>query len=294
MLSYYVYRILGAIVPRLPPRFGYWLFALLGALAFLLAKGARRAVEDNMRHVLGLEATPTRLRHVAQSVFVNQARNYYDLFRVPSISDAQIRELVTIVGKEHLDAALAEGRGAVLVSIHFGNIDIVAQAAVIYGYPIAIVAEHLKPDILHKYVCSLRGSKGITIIPADGFLKPIFRALTQNQFIALAADRETTGGGVVAEFFGAPALVPDGYVRLAMRTGVPVVPAVSMRQPDNTFVAYVEPPIKMEKTGDTSQDIQTNLRRVLAVLERYIAAKPEQWILFQPIWQLAAPSVEAE
>ncbi len=293
MLSYYLYRLLGAIVPRLPPRFGYWLFARLGALAFLLAKGARSAVEDNMRHVLGPEASPERLRHIVRSVFVNQARNYYDLFRVPSIPDAQIKELVTIVGQEHLTAALAEGRGAVLVSIHFGNIDIVAQAALIHGYPIVLVAEHLKPEILHRYVCSLRGSKGINLISADSFLKPIFRALAQNQFVALAADRETTGRGTVAQFFGAPALVPDGYVRLALRTGVPVVPAVSFRQPDNTFVAYVEPPIKMEKTGDASQDIQVNLRRVLAILERYIAAQPEQWILFQPIWQLAAPSVEA-
>jgi len=294
MLSYYLYRILGAIVPKLPPRFGYWLFGQLGVLASLLARGARSAVEDNMRHVLGSAVDPEHLRHVVRSVFINQARNYYDLFRVPSIPDAQIKELVTIVGQEHLEAALAEGRGAVLVSIHFGNMDIVAQAAVIYSYPIVIVAEHLKPDILYRYVCSLRASKGITIIAADSFLKPIFRALAQNQFIALAADRETTGGGTIAEFFGAPALVPDGYVRLALRAGVPVVPAVSFRQPDNTFVAYVEPPLKMEKTGNAPQDIQINVRRVLAVLERYIAAQPEQWILFQPIWQLAASSMEAE
>jgi hypothetical protein len=78
------------------------------------------------------------------------------------------------------------------------------------GWPIEAVAEHLQPERLYQYVVSLRASKGIKIIPIDSFLRPIFRALRNNELVGLAADRNLTGTGTLIDFFGAPALLPDG------------------------------------------------------------------------------------
>jgi KDO2-lipid IV(A) lauroyltransferase len=285
-LSYYVYRLLGAVMPLVPPKLGYALFTRLGDLSHDRSATSRENVYDNLRHVLGPEADPSRVEKVAREIFRNQARNYYDLFRVPSLSDAQIERLVTIHGLEHLDEALAAGKGLIGVTAHFGNLDVVAQAFALRKYPIMVVAEHLQPERLYQYVASLRASKGIKLIPIDSFLRPIFRALRNNELVGLAADRNLIEAGTLIEFFGAPALLPDGHVRLALRTGAKLGTFFSLRRPDNTYEAFVEPPLELENTGDLERDTRAGMAKLVAVLEKYIGQHPEQWVMFQPVWRL--------
>jgi KDO2-lipid IV(A) lauroyltransferase len=288
MWSYYLYRLAGTLVPLLPPALGYRLFERIGDLAFWRARAGREAVLDNLSHVLGANSAPQQLRQAARQVFRNQAKNYADLFRLPALSDAQIKSQVTVHGLEHLDQALAAGKGAVLVSAHFGNVDVAAQAFVLLGYHLTVVAEHLKPDRLFRYICALRASKGINLVAADSFLKPVFRALARNELVALVADRDTTNSGLNINFFGAPAHLPDGYVRLALHTGAAIVPCLALRQADESYAIHIEPAIPLEKGSDRDREVRDNLQKVLPFFERYFSAYPEQWVMFQPLWQIEA------
>lgn len=285
-LAYVAYRALGALMPLIPPSVGYALFKRIGDLSYEKGTTSRQNVHDNLKHVLGEQADPTHLAGVAREVFRNQARNYYDLFRVASLSEARINQLVTVHGLEHIDQALSQGKGLIAVTAHFGNLDVVAQAFALRRYPITVVAEHLKPEKLFQYVTSLRASKGIRIIPADSFLRPIFSALRHNGLVGIAADRNLTGTGTLVKLFGAPALLPDGHIRLALRTGAPVGFLFSVRQPDNTFEAFVEPALELERTGDLEHDVRSGMAQIVSVLEKYIGQHPEQWVMFQPVWSV--------
>lgn len=265
---------------------GYAFFTLLGDLAYAMSKASRENVLDNLRHVLGPQAEPTRIAQVARQIFRNQARNYYDLFRVASLSAERIERLVTIHGLEHIDQSLSAGKGLIIVTAHFGNLDVVAQAFALRKYPITVIGEHLQPEKLYQYVVSLRASKGIKIIPVDSFLRPLFKALRNNEIVGLAADRNLNATGALVEFFGAPALLPDGHVHLALRTGAKLALAFSIRKPDNTFEVYVEPPLPLENSGELEKDIRSGMTKLVAVLEKYIGQHPEQWVMFQPVWKL--------
>lgn len=258
----------------------------LGDLAFAMSKASRENVLDNLRHVLGPKADKALLEQIARAIFRNQAKNYYDLFRVAALSAAQIERLVTIQGLQHIDEALSAGKGLIVVSAHFGNLDIAVQAFALRGYPITVIAEHLQPEKLYQYVVSLRASKGIKLIPADSFLRPLFKALRNNEIVGLAADRNLTATGTVVEFFEAPALLPDGHIHLALRTGAKLAMAFSLRKPDNTFEISVEPPLPLENTGDLNRDIRLGMEKLVATLEKWISQHPEQWVMFQPVWKL--------
>jgi KDO2-lipid IV(A) lauroyltransferase len=286
MVSYYAYRFLGAAMPRIPPRVGYALFDRLGKLSYEKSSTSRENVHDNLQHVLGPQAQPSRVEEVARQIFRHQARNYYDLFRVASLSGEQIRGLVTTHGLEHVDQALAAGKGVIMFTAHFGNIDIVMQMFALLEYPMTSVAERLKPEKLYQYVVSLRASKGIQLTPIDTFLRPLFKALRSNEIVGLAADRNLTGTGTVVDFFGAPCLLNDGHVSLALRTGAKLVPAFSLRTADNHFDAYVEPALELERTGDNEKDVRAGMASLAAVLEKWIGRYPEQWVMFQPIWKV--------
>jgi len=288
MLSYYAYRVLGAVMPHVPPRLGYALFDRLGKLSYEKGTTSRHNVHDNLWHVLGPQADAAHIEEVARGAFRYQARNYFDLFRVASLSNDQIHRLVTIHGAEHIEQALSAGKGVILVTAHFGNIDVVIQRIALLGHPITGVAERLKPEKLYQYVAGLRASKGVNLVPIDTFLRPLFRALRNNEIVGLAADRNLTETGTLVQFFGAPALLADGHVRLALRTGAKIVPAFSLRRPDNTFEAFAEPALPLQNSGDTEQDVRAGMAQLVAVLENYIGQHPEQWVMFQPIWKLPA------
>ncbi|MCK4473319.1 MAG: lysophospholipid acyltransferase family protein, partial [Anaerolineae bacterium] len=168
---------------------------------------------------------------------------------------------------------------------HFGNVDIVAQVLALWEIPAVILAEHLRPEALFQYVCSLRASKGLRLIPIDGPLLELFRALRRNEVVALAADRDITESGIVVDFFGAPARLPDGYAQLSLRTGAPIVAGFGQRLPDNTFVAHFEPSLELEAIGDRNRDVRAGVEKVVAIMERYIGEHPEQWVMSVPIWQ---------
>lgn len=286
MLTYYLYRLLGLVLPLIPPRLAYPLATRLGDLFYHLGKATRANIYDNVTHILqGSPKSAGDSETIVRGVFRNMAKNFYDLFRAQTLDLAEVDRLVKVEGREHLDRALSKGKGLILIAAHFGNIDVVAQVLALWDIPIVGPAEHLKPEALFQYICSMRANKSFRLIPIDGPLFELFRALRRNEIVALAADRNIAGSGIVVDFFGAPARLPDGYARLSLRTGAPIIVGFSQRLPDNTFAVYLEPPMELEATGDRDGDARAGVEKVVAIMERYIGERPEQWVMSVPLWQ---------
>jgi len=289
MLNYCIYRLLGLLVPLIPSSLGYPLATRLGDFIYSLQKGRRADIADNVTHIL--EGSPKEagdMEAIVRGVFRNMARNYYDLFRVPTLSLTEIARLVKVEGWEHVEKALSSGKGLIFVGAHFGGADVVAQVLALREIRVVAPAEHLRPEVLFQYVSSLRTSRGLRLIPVDGPLLELYRSLRRNEVVGLAADRDITESGIVVDFFGAPARLPDGYAQLSLRTGAPIIAAFSQRLPDNTFVAHFEPPLELRVTGDRNRDVRTGVEKMVAIMERYIGEHPEQWAMSVPVWQMAS------
>ena len=285
-LGYYFYRLLGLVAPLIPPGLGYPVATGLGDLFYHLDRVNRANIYDNVTHIVeGSQKAVGDVETIVRGVFRNMAQNYYDLFRVPTLSPAEIARLVKVEGWEHVEGALSRGKGLIIVTAHFGSADIVAQMLALREIPVVVPAEHLKPEVLFQYICSLRASKGLRLIPVDGMLLELFRALRRNEVVGLAADRDITESGIVVDFFGAPARLPDGYAQLSLRTGAPIIAGFGQRLPDNTFVAHFEPPLELEAIGDRDRDVRAGVKKVVAIMERYIGEHPEQWVMSVPLWQ---------
>ncbi len=284
-LSYYLFRVLGSLAPLVPRRVGYRLADAIGLVAFHLYSGSATTLEDNLSHVLKNEGDETTVQTKARQVFSNLSKNYFDLFRSHALSDEEISASVNIVGLERLQQLLAQGKGLILTTGHFGPFDALVHIAAILNLKITVPAEHLQPERLYEYVCRLRARNWITLMPVDGPLLGLFRALRRGEIVALAADRDITHSGIVVDFFGAPARLPDGHVQLALRTGAPVVTCFGLRQADNSSSLYFESPLELEATGDFERDVRANVGKVVARMEDWIRRYPEQWLMLHPVWR---------
>jgi KDO2-lipid IV(A) lauroyltransferase len=283
-LTYFLYRLAGILVPRIPPTIGYPLFSFIGGLAHRFNGSARANVCKNIGYVLGPEAPQTQINRLTRATFDYVAYNYYDLFRLPTLSPTQVEAMVHIVGWENVEAASSLGKGLVMTSAHFGNIEIVLYAMLMRGLAITIPAERVDPPELYDYLASLRMSKGLKLIPVDGPMLELFRTLRRGGVAGVAGDRNVTTEGMVVEFFGAPARLPDGHVRLALRTGAPLILGFSRRLGRDAYEAHFWPHFCIPDEGSEEERMAAGMAYVVRGLEKAISAHPEQWAVTVPIW----------
>jgi lauroyl/myristoyl acyltransferase len=164
-----------------------------------------------------------------------------------------------------------------MTSAHLGNIEVVLYAMMLRGLVITIPVERVKPPELFAYISTLRTSKGLKLIPVDGPLVDLFRTLRKGHVAGLAADRDITSTGQIANFFGYPAHLPDGHVRLALKTGAPLVVGFSCRNADYTYQATFLPAFHPPPEGTEEERVTAGLKYIIAEMEKAIAQNPEQW-----------------
>jgi Kdo2-lipid IVA lauroyltransferase/acyltransferase len=278
---------LGNLVMRvLPPRIRYPLAALTGRCAFFLMPRRRRVAFDNFGQVLALPWNDPLVKRTARHAFGNYFKMFADFMLMYSLTPEQIRRMVRPHGAEIIDRALSLKKGAIVVTAHISNWDILAAAAAVYGYQTNAVTNELPSGGLNGLVVASRERIGMKMIPLSaGSPRQILRALSRNELVALASDLYSGDRGVRVPFFNRPAIFPAGPAAIALKTGAPILPVWIRRQPDNLYVAEVEEPIEVSRTGETQRDIQLTTERIVQFFERIIRREPDQWLVFLPVWR---------
>ena len=285
-MTYYLFRFAGWLCPRLPTQLGYWLFARLGDLAFLFTAKKQTAYFYNLRRVLGDAVPPAQMNAIARRAFQNLLKDSFDLFRSHGLSKEGLRaQLADLHGMEHLENAMKQGKGIIAGSAHFGAWNLfIHLAAVHLNARVVVPNERLKPEKLFQYILNLRASQGIEMVPLDVAPRALIKALRAGQIVGLAYDRDITKTGPVVTFLGKPTQMPGGAVQLALKYDVPVLIGFCVRCPDNRSEVFIEPPLEFEKTGDAQRDIREGVQKLANVMEKYIRQYPDQWLMFQKIW----------
>jgi lauroyl/myristoyl acyltransferase len=270
----------------LPTPAAYAIARVAGDLSYPLQGRTRRHVKDNMRHVLGPDASERQVSRAARDVFRNIMRYYADLIRLPRIDiDRLRRHDLNVHGLENLQDALAQGKGVVLVSAHYGNPELTVQALAsvgIYGYALT---EPLQPRQLSDLTHRLRSAHGHIYRPVTkSSVKGAIRYLRQGGMVAILCDRDIQKTGQMLTLCGCPARFPVGAAALALHTGAQIVPAFSQRRGPGRNEVWVEPPLRLERTGDEAQDVLDITQKILARFEEYLRRDPGQWMVLDPVW----------
>jgi phosphatidylinositol dimannoside acyltransferase len=284
-IVYYLFVLADKIVAKVPVGIIRAL-AHAGAGLYLVAfPRKRRQVEKNMRRALGPGATDEEVKRTAFRAGRCYADYYVDIFWLPTQARESVLEKFGRINEAGLEAAVAAGKGLIVVLPHYGSWEAGAVYLSSLG-PFAAVAEVLKPPELFDMFVRLRAAVGIDIFPYDS--KPETRdrmveALQGGTTLALLSDRDLKGTGVAVEFFGERTTLPPGPAVLAMRSGSPIV-CVNVRNVDGGWVGHAMDPIQVEAEGDKEEIIARTMQQMAANLEVLIREDPAQWHMFMPAW----------
>ena len=205
-----------------------------------------------------------------------------DFLLLGSLSPEELMQRMTIDGREHLDAALAKGRGAIMAVPHMGSWDMAGSYGGALGYPISAVAERF-PGSLDDAVVRARQRYGLNVIALGrSAVRGITQALQANAIVALLCDLEQ-GPGVTVRFFGRHAVVPGGPAAIALKTGAPLIPACQYATSPGHHHVHLDPPLAWT-SGETKEGL---MQRVVSRFEDFIKERPDQWYAFRPMFTRA-------
>lgn len=283
-LLYVALRLAVRLLPYVPLKMAHTAAAGGGTLAYYVLPAARRAILQNLSIALP-EHTVEARKWIARRAFRNDALNWLDTLRIPSLSAEQIVQMVPVQGWKRLEQALELGEGTILVSMHLGNFDLVGQVIAAQGWQLTVPVERIEPPELFNLLTRWRQSQGIRLLPVDEAPRAILRAISRGEIAGLTADRHVAGKSITLDFFGQPAVLPRGPASLARRTGAPLLVGIGVRRPDGGFEGFITPPVPTERTSDATADEERITRAVVAIMEEFVRRYPDQWLAFSPVWQ---------
>jgi lauroyl/myristoyl acyltransferase len=290
------FQVSNVLASHTPARLRYGLARVIGEVAYAAGGRTRRQALENYAGITHQPRGSARVRRTARASMVGYAKLLMDFALLPSLSAEQVEAMVEWEGFEHIQRALAGGRGVIVVTPHFGNWDIAASAAVRRGLPVTAVTEHFGDNDMNARVVAARERIGMKVVPlsvAAG--KAVLTALRHGEVVALVCDLPPREGRTVTvRVCGQDAVVPAGPALLALKTGAPVVPILCKRRPDNSYLLRVQPALEFQASGDPDRDLGDLAQAIMGSFEPDLLAAPEQWYLFSPMWGLAAGSGDGE
>jgi lauroyl/myristoyl acyltransferase len=279
-----------ALARMLPPS---WIRRLGHRIARRMARDRNhlfRTLRANISHVLGPDTDNETLDRMAEQAIYHAGCTYVDMFRFSARDYRKGRVPIRMDWDRWaaVDRALRDERGTVLVGPHMSNFDLAAQWMAAQGHEIQGLSLP-NPNRGTRFLNSIRSQRGLIMTPLSlASLRSATQRLRAGGICMTGADRPISDADPLIPFFGAPAHMPTGHVRLAMQTNARILIACCIQDPDGVYQMQMAPLLEPETSGDRErreQEVEHNVRRVLSVIEAMIRQKPEQWLMLVPVWE---------
>ena len=244
-----------------------------------------KAIKSNQAVIRDWSSEDDRLHTAVAEVLTNAAYGLVDWFATLAIP-SEFSNLACTIDEGLIELARdsqAEGIGVILVGPHLSGFNILLMKIALEGWPVQILSfaeeegSYQSDNIFRKRV-------GLNVTPiSPGSLRQAYRRLRDGGFVLTGVDRPDTGSEIL-QFFGRPTTLPIGHARLAVRTGARIMVLAIHKVEQGTYQVegtdFLEPPLSGNEDQDTLQLAQS----VVNQMERYIKARPSEWLMFVPVW----------
>ena len=243
----------------------------LGWLFGRLVKSRRHVVRVNLKLCFPEQSDAERER-VVDAHFRALGAGVFEACLAWWASNERLRRYSELVGLEHLDAAMANGTGVLLLTGHFTTLELCARCIAIER-PFHAMYRPIKNPLVDYLMHGWRARvAGLPALPREE-LRPLVRALREGRAVWYGPDQTLDRReGVFVPFFGVPVLMVTATSRLAQMGRARVVPYFPQRIGRRYRVTFL-PALENFPSGDDAADAA----RVIQAIEEGVRQAPEQY-----------------
>jgi len=257
----------------------------LGRLLCRIDRRHREIAEGNVR-IAFPGASAARVREIASSSYGFFGRYMFDLVTCYPSFPAAYLERFELDDLDCLKEALAEGKGVLAFTGHWGGWEFQAIATGRLGHKIASIARRLDNHYLERILVAARTSTGNLVIEKREGVRPILKALRDGYVLAILIDQNVAGEErIFVDFFGRPAATTPALGVFHLRTGAPLVPVFALPLPGGRYRLKYGPRVDVPLSGDRDEDVRRITHACTKVLEAQVREHPEYWLWMHRRWK---------
>jgi Kdo2-lipid IVA lauroyltransferase/acyltransferase len=261
-------------------RLGEW----LGLMFYLVDAVHRRIALANLE-VAFPKKSAAECRSIARSMFQHFGRLLLELLKYSSLPPERQLALVDWEGEERVRLALAQGKGILFCTGHFGYWEQQALAHALKFQPMAVMARPLDNAKLHDFLEAIRTSNGNEVVYRRGAVRRALRLLAEGKSVGILIDQHmTSADAIYVDFFGRPAATTSTLAALAIRTGAPVIPLFTFPLAGGRYRMVYEHPVE-PPPHDSEDAVREFTQRCTDVLEMHVRRHPELWLWMHRRWR---------
>ena len=222
---------------------------------------------------------------ILRRTFSYLGRHVIEFLNFDAMSADEILEIVEIEGGEYVEQAMAQGRGVMYFAGHFGSWELQIMMHAFRFERIVMVARTLDNPLLDRLIKRIRTRVGTTVLPRQGAVRGLLRALQGGGSVGLMVDQHIQDRSAVqVDYFGRPAWTTSTIASLALHTGAPIIPVFAFPLPDGRYRMVYESPVAVP-SADDDDPIQTYTQRCTDRLEVRVRRDPHLWLWMHRRWR---------
>ena len=283
-LEYLAVVVLIFVLNLIPYRIALKFGDTIGLLAFSVFRLRREVALGNLEKSFGETYTRKEIRRIAARAYRNIGRGMIEYGLFPSLKKKKLERFLTISGEENLRKIDGAGRGAVLVTGHFGSWELMGAFLASRGWPIDYLVGEQHNLMVNRLMNDHRRLFGIGLIDMGVAARGVIKAVRNGRMVCMLSDQDAGSDGVIVRFLGRPASTPKGPAAFALKTGAPLACGFIVRDGFQQRV-IIEPPVEFKPSGDKENDIEKLTQRYTDLLESYIRRYPDHWFWPHRRWK---------
>ena len=255
----------------------------LAGKMFFYFSSRRHVAYADLKAALGDRLTEKERRRVIREHYGHLGRMFVETLLLPAFDRAAIERSMTF---EHPGRFSKIEGPMILLTGHFGNWELLQAAWGILGKPVHVLARDQRMTRLNQYLNTLRETHGAVSVGRGMGIRDLVKSLRNRELVGMLGDQDAgRDSGVIVPFFGRKTTVPTGAFELAKRTGAPVLSVFMARTGGSRHTIFIGEPILTGQTKNHGKDVETSVRRYIAILEDFIRRYPGQWLWETKRWK---------
>lgn len=267
--------------------------SLTGRFIYHFLPYRKKLILANINQVYGDKLNDLQKKRLIKSYYSHLAKSLKEAIQLRYISEKELKDRVEVIGHEKMLSVVAEQKGVLVLTGHFGNWEFAPLGGVLnfkeFKGQFHFIRRTLQFKPIERILFKRYYQSGLNVIPKKNSLEQVCLALEQNHAVIFVLDQHASlvnRDGIAVEFFGKKAGTYRSLATLSRHTGIPVIPASSYRLLNGKHVLEFHDPIPWKDYENTQESLYQNTLAYNQALEKIVLAHPEQWNWMHKRWKL--------
>ena len=277
-LVYKLFLVVVFILKKMPRFLRRAFFRFVAICGYLFAKGTNRIIETNLNFVFNNSLSRDEIKEIQKYSYFNMVLWVQSLIENLDVSDEELKRTVEIENEEILLNLKKENKPIILISAHYGNMEMLSCYMNKFVMPIHQVARESNFKEIDEFIVKAREASGSKIVFRDGALKKLVKAIMKKEAISLIIDQNINArDGEEVDFLGKKAYQSASSASLARKFDAVIVPLAIFNKDEYKYKIKIYDPIIPVKTDNEKEDVKLISQLEANAISAIIYEDKKQW-----------------